>query len=370
MIRTFASVEAVDPGLRPDGVLSFEVSIPDARYPDDAAHAAFARELTARLAALPGVAAVGAVSHLPLDDYSNWYSPYSPTDDERQRDLMADHRAATPDYLRAVGATLVRGRFFTADDEAAGRAVVVVDERLAAEAWPGVDPIGKTLDCEHQVEGRFAPRTVEVVGVVKHIHQLELTRQVRGQVYIPYARSPREHLSFVVRGAGDPLLRVGDVRRIVAALDGQLAVAKVRPLAAYVERALRPARFTMVLATLFGGLALALAAIGLYGVIASSVSQRRRELGIRLALGAVPRDLVRQVVGEGLTLALAGLALGLLGAALSGRLLGKLLFGVGAGDPATYLAAALILPAAAVAAAWLPARRAGREDPISVLRVD
>src|SRR5262249_17886605 len=169
---------------------------------------------------------------------------------------------------------------------------------------------------------------------------------------------------------GDPLLLVGAVRGETAKLDKELALAKVRPLSDYLDRAARPARFTMVLGTIFGGLALALAAIGLYGVIATSVSQRSREMGVRLALGAAPRRLLRQVLGEGMALTLAGLALGALGALAATRLLGALLFGVSPVDPATYLVAAAVLPVAALLASWLPARRAARGNPMDALRAE
>src|SRR5262249_7789008 len=187
---------------------------------------------------------------------------------------------------------------------------------------------------------------------------------------VPYAQSTREHLSFVVRAAGDPLLLVGDVRREVAALDGELAIAKLRPLADYLERAARPARFTMVLAAIFAALALALSAVGLYGVIAASVSQRPREPAVPLPLRAAPPRPVRQVVREGLALTFVGLALGAAAALLTGRFLGALLYGVDALDALTYLVATALLPAAALAASWLPARRAGQGSPMSLLRAD
>jgi len=316
---------------------------------------------------------VGAVSHLPFDDYPNWYSPYSPegVNDARKRTLMADHRAATPDYLRALGATLTRGRFYDAVDEAAGRPVAVVDERLAAEAWPGQDPVGKTLECEHfDDDGNFTPAKVEVVGVVRHVLQQTLTRQVRGQIYLPYAENARPHLSFVVRTGGDPLAQVAATRREVAAVDPDLALAKVRPLGDYIERAARPARFTMVLGSIFGALALALAAIGLYGVIATSVSQRRREIGVRLALGARPRQLLRGVLREGLGLTLVGLGAGVVASVATTRLLGTLLYGVAPVDPATYVVAGAVMPIVALLACWLPARRAARESPMTALRAE
>jgi putative ABC transport system permease protein len=373
MIRTFVAVAAVDPGMRDRGVLTFEISLPGRRYGEAGARTTFARSLEARLAALPGVEAVGAVSHLPLDDYPNWYSPYAPEGAslERKRQLMADHRAATPGYLAALGATLVAGRFFDALDEKAERPVVVIDERLAAEAWPGEDPIGKRLEHERMLpDGDFGALTSEVVGVVRHIHQQALTRMPRGQIYIPYASTAREHLSFVVRAAGDPSGLAGPVRAAVAGTDADLAVAKLRPLADYLERALRPARFTMVLATLFAGLALVLAAVGIYGVVATTVGERRRELGVRLVLGATPGGLCAQVLREELKLALLGLGLGAAGALGAARLLGGLVFGVDPVDPVTFFVAALLLPATALLASWLPARRAAKGDPMAALRIE
>ena len=373
MIRTFVAVSAVDPGMRDAGVLTFEVSLPGRRYGAGDARTGFVRALEDRLRTLPGVQAVGAVSHLPLDDYPNWYSPYGPegAPEERRRTLMADHRAATPGYLAALGATLVAGRFFDALDEQAGRAVVVIDERLAAEAWPGQDPIGKRLDHERMLpDGDFGERTSEVVGVVRHIHQHRLTQMPRGQIYLPYASSAREHLSFVVKSAGAEAALVGPVRAAVAAIDADLAVAKVRPLADYLERALRPARFTMVLASLFAGLALVLAAVGIYGVVSTTVGERRRELGVRLVLGATPGELTAQVLREELKLALLGLALGAAASLVAARLLSTLLFGVGAIDPVAFSVAALILPGTALLASWLPARRAARGSPMAALRIE
>jgi predicted permease len=371
MIRTFAAVRAVDPGLRADGVLSFEVSLPGRRYPGGEPRARFARALEDQLRAIPGVTAAGAISHLPFDDYPNWYAPVTAPGEGAPRELMADHRAATAGYLDALGASRIAGRTFDAADEAAGRLVVVVDERLAGEAWPGEDPIGKRLAHERMdSEGGFESVTSEVVGVVRHVHQQRLTHVARGQLYIPYALSPREHLAVLVRGPGDPAALAAPARRVVAGLDADMAVAKVRPLAAYLERAARPARFSMVLATIFGALALLLGAVGIYGVVATSVTQRRRELGVRMALGAEPRDLLRQVLREGLGMALVGIGLGAAGALVVARLLGALLFGVSALDPGAYLLAAAVLVAAALVATWLPARRAARTSPMVTLRCD
>src|SRR5262249_5254054 len=211
-----------------------------------------------------------------------------------------------------------------------------------ADVFPDVDPIGRALEHHRLRGGNYENVVSTVVGVVRPIAQVSLVAPERGQVYIPHAQSPRERLAYVVRGAIDG----ATARATVAALDGDLALAKVRPLSFYVERAQRPATFTMVLATIFGGLALLLAVVGIYGVVATSVSQRRRELGVRMALGAEARDIVRLVLREGAAMTLAGLAIGVVATLPCARLLGSLLFGVSALDPATLAVVAARLPAA------------------------
>jgi predicted permease len=372
MIRSFVEVLRVDPGFRAEGLLAFEMDLPGSRYPDDAQRVQLVRQVEENLRALPGVESVGSISHLPLDDYPNWYSPYAPegASEEQKRGLIADHRTATPEYFRAVGAQLVAGRLFTPLDEEAKRAVVVIDERAAQEAWPDEDAVGKKLTCEHITQGRFAQGPAEVIGVIRHIQHHALTRQVRGQIYIPLSQSVRWHTSVAVRASGDPLSLAPAVRSKIRELDKDLAISKLRPMTFYLDRALAATRFTMVLAALFGGLALLLAALGIYGVVAYSANQRMREFGIRMALGAHARDIRRQVLREGLALSLAGLLLGALGALALGRFLQALLFGVTATDLATYLACAVVLPAVALLACWLPARRAARRDPLAILRTE
>ncbi len=372
LIRTFVAVRRVDPGFRAAHLLTFEIGIPGKRYPNDAAGTNLVRRVEEALRALPGVVSVGGVSHLPLDDYANWYSGCAPegADEERKHGLMADHRSATPGYFDAVGATLVAGRLFDAADEEARRHVVVVDERLAREAWPGQDPVGKKLEFESITEGEFHPGSAEVVGVVRHIQHHALTRQVRGQIYIPFSQSVRWHISFVVRASGDPLTLGSAVRRALAQIDKDQAVAKLRPMTFYLEKAMAATRFTMVLASLFSALALGLAAIGLYGVVAYSVGQRAHEFGIRLALGARAGEIRWQVVREAMTLTLAGLALGAFGAIGISRVLASILFGVGPGDVATYALAAALLPAVALLACWLSTRRIASFSPLAILRAE
>lgn len=372
MLRTFVEVLRVNPGFRADGLLTFEMDLPSRRYPGDEKRIQLVRQVEEKLRALPGVQSVGSISHLPLDDYANWYSAYTPegASDEQKRGLMADHRTATPEYFHAIGAQLVAGRLFTALDEEAKRPVVVVDERVAQEGWPGEDAVGKKLTCQHITQGRFEQGPAEVVGVIRHIQHHALTRQVRGQIYIPLSQSVRWHTSVVMRTGGDPLALAPAARGAIRELDKDLAISKLRPMTFYLDRAMAATRFTMTMAAVFGGLALLLAALGIYGVVAYSANQRMREFGIRMALGAHARDIRRQVLREGMALALSGLVLGAAAALALGRFLQGLLFGVSATDLATYAACAVLLPLVALLACWLPGRRAAQRDPLAILRME
>ena len=370
MLRTFVEVLRVDPGFRSEGALALEIDLPGRRYPGDAARINLVRQIECKLGALPGVESAGGISHLPLDDYANWAGAFAAVGmtDEERAGKMADHRSATPGYFQAVGAQLIAGRFFDRHDEEAGRRVVVIDEVVAREGWPDQDPVGKKIETATITQGAFGRGEAEVVGVIRHIQHHALTRRVRGQAYIPFSQSVRWHISLVVRTGGDPMALAPVVREAVHSLDKDLAVSKLRPMTFYLDRAQAASRFTMVLATLFGVLAMLLAAVGVYGVLAYSVNQRRREFGVRLALGAEPERIQLLVVREGMALALAGLALGAAGALAVSRSLQALLFGVTPTDPATYATAGVVLIGVALAACWVPARRASRVDPMVALR--
>lgn len=372
MVRSLTELLRLEPGFRTAGVLTFQVSLPGVRYQGDAPRAVFAREFKSRLRELPGVQAVGGTSHLPLDDYPNWFGFYYPDGASEAEKIaeMADQRTVTPGYFESLGAELVAGRFFDARDDEEARRVVIVDRILADRLWPGEDPIGRGLHFEGWENGPFVLRRAEVVGVVNHIRHHSLTTELRPQIYIPYPQSARPVVTYVVRTGGPPQALAGPIRQVLADLDPDLPFAKVRTLQEYVDRAAAGARFTTVLASLFAALALLLAAIGIYGVMAFGVQQRTREIGLRLTLGATPAAIRRAVVGEGLRAAAAGLCLGLLGAFAIGGLLERLLFGVSATDPLTYAVVAGVLLAVALAAAYLPARRATRVDPMLALRTD
>jgi len=369
MIVTFWNLQKANPGFDARRVLTFEIQ-PRGATVEQIAN--FVNECERRVSGVPGVETVGAISHLPLDDYPNWYSPYVPDGvaPERSKGLLADYRAVTPGYFAALGARLVAGRQFDQRDQPATAPVVVVDDLLAKATWPNQSAVGKTMSVEHFTENGFVMGPAEVVGVIAHIQHHSLTNPVRGQIYIPYTQSPREHLSFVVKTRNDPDVIADPVRRELRQLNKDMAIAKVRPMTFYVARAVAPVSFTAVVGATFGGLGLLLAAIGVYSVISYSISLRTRELGVRMAVGARPAEIVGLVLREGLALVTGGLALGGICAFFVSRYLQSLLFGVAAFDPVTYGVAGWVLAVASLLACWRPAFRASRNSVMNALRLE
>jgi len=374
LVRTFVSLSGADPGFRPEGTLTLQVSAQGGRYPDDASRRRLAKTLAANLAALPGVEAVGAVSHLPFDDYPNWYEYYwrEGASESEKNTAMADHRAVLPGFFESLGAELTQGRGFTDSDDANHPNVILVDETLAKRTWGNESPLGKRLNVSFIHEGSFDSTLAEVVGVVRHVRYRDLGLDGRGQVYVPFFQSVRPELAFTLRSSrgtrADAARLAGPARREVARLDPDLAVSKVRLLEDYVRQARGAARFTTVIAASLAALALLLAGIGIYGVLAYTVAQRSGEIGIRVALGGRPKDIAWLVLRQTVGIVGAGLLAGLAGSLVMTRLLQKLLYGVGPRDLATLAAAAAVLAAVGLAAALIPARRAVRVDPMIALR--
>jgi hypothetical protein len=271
--------------------------------------------------------------------------------------------------MELLGVRLVEGRTFIESDDQHGNPVVIVDERLAARTWPGQSPIGRRLGVDPTVSG--TPSTwVTVVGLVKHVRHRSPTEDVREQVYFPERQVPRNPFVMIVKSGADPAALVAPVREAVRRLDAALPIYDVRPLDDYVARAQAIRRFTALLASVFAAAALLLASVGVYGVIAYSVSSRRREFGVRLALGAGARQIVTGVLGEGTRLTLVGLAIGIVGAIAGAWWLRSQLFEVAPWDLASIAATVLVLGLAAILACAVPARRALRTDPAEVLRAD
>ncbi|HEV2386543.1 MAG TPA: ABC transporter permease [Candidatus Acidoferrales bacterium] len=368
LIRSFARLERVNPGFNARNLLTFRVSLPDARYTNEQ-QVAFYDTLRRRLAALPGVRAAGVLWPLPLS-HSHIDLTFSvvghPTARADQPD--ADIRFAGPGTFRIMGIPLEEGREFTEQDSRNAAPVAVVNQAFVEKFFPGQDPIGQRIVpdvSDHHVD-QVPP--YEVIGVVGNVKSRNLSDAAPAEFYLPYSQVMISGLTTEVRTAVAPQALASAVRGVVASIDPDIPVYDVETMEQYVGAAVAQPRFSMLLLSLFAGLALVLTALGLYGVISYAVAQQTHEFGVRMALGAAPGDVRRQVLMGGARLALAGIVIGLAGALGVTRLLHAMLFGVSASDPATFAAVAAALAAVALAASYLPARRATRVDPVVALR--
>ncbi len=374
LARSIVGLRAIDPGFDPSGVLSTRLSLPDARYPYSTggpAIAEFYRQLDDRLARLPGVVAAGATLSPPLSEAPMRARPYAYrlADGEVEWGaLAADYRTVTPGWFAAIGARLVAGRVFDGRDRWDGAIAVVVDTALAQKAWPGRDPLGQPVRVELFREGFFRPHWGEVVGVIDSVRLNSLVRPGREQVYVAHHQSPQRTMYPAVRTAGNPAALVGAITEAVHAIEPDLPVFDVRPAAAYLADAMAQTRFALIGLAIFAGIAVLLATGGVFAALAASVGRRRREIGIRLALGASPAAVFGATMGQGLWLAAFGVAAGLIGATAATRVLESLLFGVSGTDGATFGAVAVVLAGVAALACAIPAARAARVDPAVTLR--
>lgn len=367
LIRSFLSLQKVDPGFRPANVLTMRISLPEARYGDPAKIRTFYSELTRRIREWPGVEAVGAITGLPLsgDSWSGTTTVDSQLVPPDRRSPEADRRPVTPGLFQALGIGLVRGRYFEERDSENAQLVAIIDETLADTYWPGADPIGKRLK-PGGLASTSAWRTI--VGVVRHVRYRTLESPSRVQFYWPEAQNPSRSMSLAIRTANDPRSLAGAVERLVLSMDPEQPVYAIRTMDELMEKSMARRRLSMLLLSVFAGLALVLAAVGIYGVISYSVAQRTQELGVRMALGASRFQVLRMVLGQSLGLVLAGVFLGLAGGILLTRFMAGLLFNVRPTDPATFATVALALLAAGLVAALVPARRATLIQPIEALR--
>jgi putative ABC transport system permease protein len=370
LLRSFERLQRVDPGFAADRVLTARLTLPRLAYPEEERWLAFGRDLIARAAAEPGVRSAALVSDAPLGDSPPYWSFEIEGAEAPVAGTVQDAAVftASAGYFETLRIPLVRGRLFGAADRPGTPDVVVVSQAAAQRFWRGRDPIGAriTFGDPSDPETRWAT----VVGVVGDVRHERLNEQAYPQIYLPFEQSPMRSMVLAVRTTGDPATLVPAVRRALSELDPNLPLADVSTLED--RKAVTLAR-PRVNATVLGAFALAalvLAAVGIYGVVAYGVVQRTRELGIRMALGAGGSTLLRMVIRQGMTPVLGGVALGLVAALAGGRLLRGLLFGVGSSDPATLALVLCFLLAVALAAMYLPARRASRSDPMVALRVD
>ncbi|HEX5216286.1 MAG TPA: ABC transporter permease [Vicinamibacterales bacterium] len=369
-VRSFLAIMRVDPGFSAERALTFRIAVPLQRYRGRPAVDDFSRRLQAALAAMPGVTGVGAISHLPFDDLPNWGGGYlARPDADPAQTPNADYRAVSPGLLEALGVRVVEGQLFTEADDANAQPVIVVDDLLARRAWPGASAIGKQIRVDPGSQG--SPTTMAtVVGVVRHLRVRSLVADLTEQVFFPVRQALRNPLAYVVRTSGDPAALAPAVRRALAGIDPLIPIYDVRPLDDYTREARASGRFTAMLVACFAGAATLLSCVGVYGVIAYGVARRRPEFGVRLAMGARASQVVALVVREGAVLAAIGLTAGTIAAVGASRLVRHQLYGVTATDVVAYLAAIVILGAAAVLAAWIPARRAAAVSPLDALRAE
>jgi len=374
MVRSFAAIQKVDPGFDPKNAVTFTAPLPFIKYLTSQSRATFVNQLGDRLAALPGVESVGGVTPLPLaggEQYSvGSYGRIGEADDV-YRSNKADFKAVLPGYFEAMKIALVSGRtFIRSDNEDQALDVAVVDQKFATRLFGRENPLGAQILVDHFNEKTFSMERlpVTIVGVVANVRSASLASEGRETIYLPYVFQSFLPLTFVVRTATDPASLMPQIRAEVTALDPNVPVADLSTLESWVTEAMAQTRFLLALSTTFAGLALILAALGLYGVISFSARQRTREIGVRVALGATDRDVLRLILGHGIVVAAVGIVLGLAASVALTRVVTSYLVGVSATDPVTFAGVPVVLLGVSALASYLPARRATSIDPVRALR--
>jgi len=373
-LRSFLAVQNVDPGFDAEDVLTFQIALSPAEYPDALARAQFHSQLLERVEAIPGVQVAGAVSHLPLWGFGGMdpllleSKPVDPDDIPP----IVEMRAATPEYFEALGIPLVAGRMLTASDVDEATGAVLVSQRIVDLFFEGENPVGRLvaqgIPLDHDPWSR-------IVGVVSDVHNATLTDDPMGAVYYPLVQGEGVERSYLTRSMGytvktsvPPTSIVSAVRQALTEMDSTIPMANVRTMEDRTRDAYAPMAFTMLLLAIAAGVGMLLGAIGLYGVISYVTAQRTREIGLRLALGAEAGSVRGMIVRQGMTVTVAGLAVGLVGAYALSRFMGALLFGVDATDPITFATVAVTMFLVSLVATWIPAARAAGTDPVRALR--
>ncbi|MCI0389445.1 MAG: ABC transporter permease [Acidobacteria bacterium] len=366
LMRSFLKLQQTDPGFKPDGVLTLSFSLPRARYSQPEKTFDLYQRLIERVSALPGVKSAGATSDLPWTGYdeNSGFTIEGKTFPPNQ-EPTARYHFVTPTYFSTIGVPLQSGRWFDSRDIHLAPQVLLINQSLARRYWPGEEAVGKRITFSGQPKEKD---WITVIGVVGDVKDYPNSPEAVPAFYWPHAQQPSTDMFLAVRAEGQPLGLIEAVRREVSALDKDLAVAEVRMLDTIAAVGLAGQRFTLLLVGLFAGMALALAAVGIYGVMAYLVAQRTHEIGIRVALGAQARDVLRLIIRQGLALVISGVAIGLITAFALTRLMESLLFEVKATDPVTFIIISMLLAGVALLSCYLPARRATKVDPLVALR--
>jgi putative ABC transport system permease protein len=369
--RTFFSLLKTDGGFKAEHVLTFEMSLPSTKYADANRIVALYKGALQSFQSIPGVQSCGLVYAVPLDgatEGSQIRIPDRPASNDQEKRPFANYNIASPGYFAAVGTPLLRGRDFLESDTVDSVPVVIINDAMAKKFWPEEDPVGKQVGL-----GSTKFPLMTIVGIAADVKHLSLRESPGPEMYVPYTQKPYPSMLImhvVLRSAADAESLTGSVREAVAKLDPDLPIAKVTTLKTIMDNSLAQPRFSMLLMASFGGIALLLACIGMYGIISYSVAQRTREIGIRLAVGAQPRQVLTMILGHGARLAGLGIVIGLLAALSATHVMESFLYGVQSTDPITFVGMTLLFIVVALLACYLPARRATRVDPLIALRYE
>jgi putative ABC transport system permease protein len=372
LIKSFGRLQSVDPGFRPEETLSFELSVPTTIYTEDSQIVRFYESVLDRMRGLPGVRSAAAVMALPLSgaQFNIAFKVVGRPPAAPGQEPSLEVRVATPEYFQTIGIPLKRGRVFTQADSAAAPKVAVLSESAAKKHFPNEDPIGKHVELGWG-SGPGTPRAGgEVVGIVGDVKELGLDEEFPAEIYLPMRQRTIQGMTIVARTAVPPLSLAEQATQAVHQIDPNLPVANIRTVDAIVAESIAQPRFYMLLLAAFAAVALALAAIGIFGVMSYTVSLRTREIGIRMALGAHGTSVVSMVVWQAMLLAAVGLGLGVAAALILSRTMATLLFDLSPTDPATFATVAAVLAFVAFLASYLPARRAAAVDPMVALRAE
>ena len=366
MIKSFLHLQQMNLGFNPDNVVAVDLSLSRSKYPEDRQQIAFFQATLERLQSLSGVQSAGATSGLPLTlsiSGSDFRIEGRP-EPEPGNEMIVNTRSVSPGYFRTLGIPLLKGRDFSDRDTSGAPEVAIINDDLARIFFPDEDPLGKRITFD---EGRS---WLSIVGVIDDVKQLGLDSTAKPEVYFPYLQATSPSMSIVVRTASNPLNLLAAMKSQIQEIDKDMPIADVKTMRELLSESVSGRRFNMLLLTVFAAVALVLAAVGIYGVIRYSVTQRTHEIGIRMALGAQTSDVLKLVVGEGMLLAVAGVTAGLVASLFLTRLMSSLLFGVSATDPITFVLISAILTGVALVASLVPARRAIKVDPMVALRYE
>jgi len=369
LMRTVLRLQKVAPGFNSHNVLTMNIGVPAIKYPKPENRIAFYKEVTDRIAALPGVEAAGITSVLPLSDNFDGRGLFVEDQPKpRGEEITVDMYVTTPGYLQAMEIPLLKGRLITEQDVADSPNVVLVNRTMAAQLWPNDNPLGKRVALPDSGDKPGPWRTV--VGIVSDVSQYALDKKPPMQFYVPHSQFSTSFNTIVVKTDAEPMSMIGAIRREIVAVDKDQAVFKLATLEQLHSDSILLRRFFMLLLLIFAAVALVLAAVGIYGVMSYVASQRTHEIGIRMALGAQAKDVLKLIISNGMILAVVGVAIGLAGAFALTRLLAALLFGVSATDTLTFVAVSVGLIVIAAIACYIPARRATRVSPLVALRYE